>query len=157
MIEIPLTQNQVALVDDDDYAIVSAHKWHANGRPGSYYAKSAFRNNDGIWTVVLMHRILMGLPDGVLVDHVNGNTLDNRRINLRPASLFQNQHNRGANTNNKSGFKGVYFDKGNGRWRAEIRAFNRKTHLGYFDSPHDGHLAYCRAAIELHKNYARFS
>jgi len=157
MKEITLTQGQVAIVDDADYDSINAFKWYAQWSP---YTKSfcAVRNmpiGGGKWTKVLMHRVITGAPKGSDVDHVNMATLDNRRANLRVCTASNNQHNRGKQANNKSGHKGVTWDKLNGKWRAQIGHLGKMKFLGLFDHVLDAAAAYDRAALDLHGTFAR--
>ena len=99
----------------------------------------------------LLHRVIMGVEDRwSLVDHINGNPLDNRRENLRVCSQQENSCNRGKNSNNKSGYKGVSWNKQCEKWRAAING----KHIGIFDTPEEAHQAYCEAARELHNEFA---
>lgn len=147
--EIPLTRGKVALVDLDDLEMVSGNKWCAmKGRNGAYYATS----KDSI----LMHRHILGLSRGDrrVVDHVNGDGLDNRRANLRVCESKENLRNTGRSKRNKSGFKGVYFDKHRGRWAAAICINNKRIALGRFDSASEAALAYDQAAVAHHGEFA---
>ena len=85
MIEIPLTQNQVALIDDEDYELVSQYKWCARWSPGmrSYYAVTNIRKPDGKRIHLQMHRLITNAQKGEVVDHISHNTLDNRKSELR--------------------------------------------------------------------------
>ena len=103
--------------------------------------------------VVQLHREVMGAPPGMLVDHVNGNTLDNRRCNLRVATHGQNLANRKAITA-KSGFKGAFWAKWAGRWYSSIGVNGRVIRLGYFDTPEAAALAYDEAARKHHGEFA---
>lgn len=94
-------------------------------------------------------------PHGSLIDHVNGNRADNRFANLRLCSAEQNQHNSGKRNANTSGYKGVSFDRDRNRWRASITAFGERKFIGRFDTPELAHMAYCKAAAELHGEFAR--
>lgn len=106
---------------------------------------------------VLYHRILLGILDSpeILCDHRNLLKLDNRRENLRRATKAQNGQNRTKRKDNKSGYKGVYFCRTTQRWRAEIACDNDRRKLGRFDSAVKAALAYDRAAISLHGDFAR--
>ncbi|MNT54080.1 AP2 domain protein [compost metagenome] len=103
-----------------------------------------------------MHRQIMGLSfgDPNMVDHVNGNKLDNRRGNLRLCIKSENMHNRRAQKNNTSGFKGVSFDRRSGKFRAQIVVNKRHVHIGYYVNAEAAHAAYCVAAEKLHGQYA---
>ena len=88
---------------------------------------------DGKRTMILLHRLLMGEPKGHHVDHINGNKLDNRRVNLRVATYTQNQANRHRlNRNNSSGHRGIVWMAAWGKWRAQIMANRKAYHLGLF-------------------------
>ena len=122
MREIQLTKGLVAIVDDEDYEIVSVFKWHAQGRPGEEYAvygrrlqdkKRFFRMHH-----LIMRRILGGaIPDGVMVDHIDGDRMNNTRSNLRLVTRHQNAHNMRQRSNGVSSrYKGVGRHKN--RWQA---------------------------------------
>jgi len=148
--EIPLTQGLVALVDDADYAaVVAAGKWHANPDKHTFYARRTFRR-DGGRQMVPMHRFITGWP---YVDHRNGDGLDNRRQNLRPADNSENSMNRGLAANNTSGFKGV--SRHERRWQSRIRLDGLLIHLGTFGTPEDAARAYDEAALALFGQFAR--
>jgi hypothetical protein len=89
------------------------------------------------------------------VDHINGVKYDNRASNLRLATGSQNRANSSKNKNNKSGYKGVYFQKNHNKWYAVIKINYKKIHIGYFDSPELAHIAYCKRAVELFGEFAR--
>lgn len=91
---VPLTRGQVALIDADDYPVVSALSWRASPNPmGGYYATAAAKRADGRTTTLYMHRLITGAPKGKEVDHWNHDTLDNRRENLRVGSHKANMEN----------------------------------------------------------------
>ena len=153
---IPLTQNQVALVNAEDYEWLSEHKWrYQQGRVG--YAVRSVRD-DGVVIVIQMHRLILehhGVDmTGKLTDHANRRGLDNRRKNLRPASLAQNMQNRKLHKNNSSGFMGVYWSPRRQKWRANINAAGRKIFLGRYDDLLDAARAYDAAALEHHGDFA---
>lgn len=102
-------------------------------------------------------RLIKGLEPGnpLEVDHINGNPLDNRRINLRVCPHAKNMLNRRMSKNNTSGFKGVT-QIGPDRWVASIALEGRFYYLGVFDSPKKAHQAYCEAAAWLHGEFANF-
>ena len=132
---IALTQGRQAAVSPEDYDYLSQWKWcYANG-----YAKRGVYNA-GSKVTVLMHRVVlerMGFKDFKDTDHINRDRADNRRSNLRPATRTENGRNRGPQRNNKSGFKGVHWDKRLGKWQARIRVNGKNIHLGYFDNLQD--------------------
>ena len=157
MKKIQLTQGKAALVDDADFAELSAHRWHAvRGRKGTFYAaRDDFAS--GARRHIYMHRAILGVDAALQVDHANGDGLDNRRSNLRSASRAQNQQNQGRRADNSSGFKGVCWHAQRGKWYARIGCNGVTRSLGLFDSPELAHDAYCRAASVAHGQFARTS
>lgn len=91
-----------------------------------------------------------------MIDHINGDKSDNRIANLRLATTAQNQFNKTKAKNNTSGFKGVGYHKCTGMWQAQIKAGKSYAYLGLFPTPQEAHEAYCKAATELHGEFARF-
>lgn len=157
---IPLTQGQFAKVDAEDYEFINQWKWCAHWDRGanSYYAKRQSSKADGQRTL-LMHRVVLGLAwgDGRQGDHINGDTLDNRKSNLRIANSAENGANRGANKNNASGFKGVSWHTGGKAWRAQIRINRRAIHLGMFKTAEEAYVAYREAAKIHHHQFIKHS
>jgi hypothetical protein len=147
---IPLTRGLSSVIDSTDADFAGRFNWCALLTSGKFYAKR--RRPDG--TTELLHVALAGEP-GLEVDHVDGDGLNNRRCNLRPATSSQNKHNRGKGRNNTSGFKGVWWHKQHGRWAADIWLHSKKRFLGLFDTAELAHAAYCKAAAELHGEFAR--
>ena len=110
----------------------------------------------------MAHRIVWAItygdtPEDLQIDHINGNKLDNRLQNLRLCSSAENCSNRAANSRNQSGYKGVYWWKTRQAWRADIRSNGKQYYLGTFSTPELAHMAYCKAAAELHGDFARGS
>lgn len=112
---IPLTQGMVAIVDDDDWLYLSKHKWcYAHGGYASRGVCSQLANgrkDRKRIKAIYMHRVIMNPPDGLQIDHINGNKIDNRKVNLRFATMAENMRNRKIQSNNTTGFAGVAFDK----------------------------------------------
>lgn len=104
-----------------------------------------------------MHRLLTNAPKGSQVDHINGDKLDNRKINLRVCTHSQNQINRGKQKNNTSGFKGVYPQKQSKKYRAKISVNGKEYHLGYFDCPIEAAKAYNAATLNYHEEFAKLN
>jgi hypothetical protein len=157
---ITLSQNKVALVDDEDYDFLNQWKWCAiKYKNGNYYA---VRHPE--WDPITkkqitihMHRLIMNAPDSLEVDHWDSNTLNNQKDNLRLATHSQNQSNRGKTKRNTSGYKGVSLCKKTNKWRALIK-FNKKSiHLGYFNNIIDAARAYDQKAIELFGEFAKLN
>lgn len=150
MVEIKITRGKVALVDDVD-ADLAAIRWQARPVRNRWYAASA--------TLGYLHRVVArraGLAiDDTGVDHENGDGLDCRRHNLRPADQSQNNCNKGPQSNCKSGRKGVSWDPVNRKWRADIRIKGRRFNLGRFADIESAASAYAAAAERLHGEFAR--
>jgi hypothetical protein len=156
--EIPLTRGLVALVDDEDFELVSQYKWYAQKNTGSrtFYAKSCtLRKRTG--QSLSMHRLILAAPDGLLVDHINGNGLDNRGSNLRLATNAQNAQNCAGRFGSVSKFKGVAFHRRHKCWIAKIAHQARAYHLGYFNSEVEAARAYDQKARELFGEFARLN
>lgn len=147
MKEIPLTQGQVTLVDDEDYEWLNQWKWcaqwHATGR--RWYAVRGTWIN-GKHHLILMHRAIVAAQRGQQVDHANHQTLDNQRGNLRPCNNSQNQGNRRHNTKATAPYKGICWYKSRSKWVAGISADNKRVHLGYFATAVEAARAYDTAA-----------
>ncbi|HEY1248828.1 MAG TPA: HNH endonuclease [Nitrososphaera sp.] len=114
--EIPLTQGKVAIIDDEDYDLISQYKWCAHWNGTRWYAISATGGHR-----VRMHRLLIDVPEGYEVDHINGDSLDNRKQNLRVVTRAKNLQNREANKNSTSKYIGVYLESGTGKFRAALK------------------------------------
>lgn len=152
--EIQLSRGMVALVDEADYESVTAYgAWCADRSGNTYYARKNLYSPGQPPRSLLMHRLITGWP---YVDHRNGDGLDNRRTNLRPATHAQNMANKRRYRNNTSGFKGVTRNTGTGRpWRAALKVDGRRIHLGYFDTAEDAARAYDAGALDLFGEFAR--
>ena len=101
-----------------------------------------------------MHRFIMETPDGLEVDHLNHNTLDNRRQNLRNVTRAFNQANKSVQKNNKLGLKGVYIDKITGKYKAHIRVNKIKKYIGCYETAEEAARAYDKAALEFYGEHA---
>ena len=110
---------------------------------------------DGKQTSVRMHRVITGAPKSRQVDHINGNGLDNTRINLRLCDASQNQANRGKPINCKSGFKGVSWNKQKRKWIAFIQVLGKHIYLGGFDCKIYAARVYDEKAKEVFGEFAR--
>ena len=161
MKEIPLTQGKVALVDDRDYVnLMAIGPWHAAKGRNTWYAVRAFRDRSGKICRWGMHAVLLGVRGTkTVVDHRNGNGLDNRRANLRRASQAQNQINRAGNLRSgsmASKYRGVKLRRAR-TWEADIRINGKKTFLGSFKTAEDAARAYDAAARQYHGEFARLN
>lgn len=130
--EITLTRGLKVLIDDNDYAAVRQHRWSVSGslEKGLY----AVAKIDG--ARVQMHRLLMDAPRHLVVDHINGQTLDNRRANLRCCTHSENLRNQARRAT--KGFKGVY-RRASG-WQTRLTVGGRN-----YTSTHETELGAARA------------
>jgi hypothetical protein len=147
---IDVGQGLWAMVDAEDFERVNRYRWTTcRNAWGGVYAygymewKGAGRN-------MSMSRFLMDPPAGMQVDHINRNTLDNRRsCNLRNVEPYQNCQNRRRPSDNRSGYKGVSWDRAARRWEASLTCQGIKHDLGSFATPQAAARAYNRKAREL--------
>lgn len=154
---IKLSKGMEAIVDVDDYMLLHYFKWHV--RPGRYTYYAARWEVDcktGKKFPMTMHRKILGLwyGDARMVDHINGNGLDNRKENLRIATVSINNYNCKIRKDNKSGYRGVCWYEKMNKWHAQISFNSKVRHLGYFDILQDAAMAYDEAAIKFYGDNA---
>lgn len=160
--EIPLSGGHAALVDDADFDRLSdMGTWRSESDGRTHYALHSYRVN-GASRRVRMHRLILGLGKKFpLVDHINGNELDNRRSNLRISDNHGNARNRRIGITNTTGFKGVQpnrYCKATGRpWLAVVKANGKAHWMGPFDTREEAALAYDTKARELHGEFAHLN
>lgn len=158
MKEIPLTRGKVAIVDDEDFERLSKWKWHAMKNSGSgiwYAARAVPAGTLKPWqTRLRMHREILGAAGKDVVDHRNGDGLDNRRENLRLCSQSQNRMNSIRSRRSRSRFKGVVAHAKTGRWRAVLTVDGRRTWLGWFDSDEEAARVYDAEARRVYGEFA---
>lgn len=158
---IPLTQGKFTIVDDDDYERFGHLNWHlSHGRAVRRYGKWS-RETKGYKGNVWLHREIMGNPEGLFVDHINGNPLDNRKANLRLCTQSQNMGNARKTTSRKttSRFKGVAYQPAyKNKWGAYIgKSGDGRLWLGSYPTELDAALAYNKAAIDMYGEFARLN
>jgi HNH endonuclease len=151
VIEVPLSQGLVAVIDDDDAeAVLSVGKWSALRGANTFYGARMF----GRSRFVLLHRFLTGYP---LTDHADGDGLNNRRSNLRSATKSQNNANSVHRTGTTSPYRGVSWKRQIGRWVAQIGYQGGTRYLGTSTDPVVAARAYDVAALETWGEYARLN
>ncbi len=151
MKKIPLTKGQFALVDDDDFNWLIQWKWNAMYHGGKYVAT---RHHKSGASKTYMHRLIINAPSGMEVDHIDHNTLNNQRNNLRICDHSLNCKNRSPWGQSK--YLGVS-KLPSGKWRAAIRANGRTMHLGCFINEYDAALAYDDNARKYHGDFANLN
>lgn len=149
MREISLTQGQVALVDDDNYEELIKYNWYAVKYTKGYGYGAVVNINR---TLVYMHRMIMNTPLLLEVDHLDGNTLNNQKSNLRNCTHKQNMMNI-SKRYGTSIYKGVH--KRKNRWLVQIQVDGRKIYIGSYKSELEAAKAYDNAAINYFNKFAR--
>ena len=143
---VDLTNGGFALVDDDDLDLLDGVSWRHVREGLSIYAIAGRR--------LRMHRLILDAPDGVMVDHRNGNGLDNRRSNLRLCTNSQNQANRQKRSSGSAPYRGVTWHKQAGKWQAAVKVGGKNLYLGLFHSAEAAGRAYDAMALEHFGEFA---
>ncbi len=158
--EIPLTRGMTATVDAADFAGLSSYRWQASKGGNTWYARRHARLSTGACTSISMHRQILGFPDAPTIDHRDGNGLNNRRENIRPATFSQNAANRVHYAKiAKCGYIGVFQRRVEygGSFAASISFDGKHLHLGSFRRALDAALAYDEAARRLYGEFSRLN
>lgn len=143
-----------ALVDEEDCKNLSRFDWYLH--KGAYAARTRRKDDIGVegnTRRIKMHRIIMGAKESQKIDHKNGDTLDNRRDNLRFCTNSQNAWNRGISKRNTSGFKGVSQNRRSKRWQSIIEIDGESRYLGTFDTKEEAYTVYVKVAKEIHGEF----
>lgn len=153
-VRISLTQGREALIDAADAPLVADRKWYVTIKADMGHAYAVARSGKGK-TPISMHRMLMNAPKGMVVDHINGDGLDNRRSNLRLATHRENIRNQRLRFKQKtSRFKGVSYHAENNKWQAEIEQNGGRLCLGLFEDEERAARCYDAAAKVFHGRFA---
>lgn len=149
------------IVDDADFERIKEMKWHEIRKPigdrNAYYAANETRIG-GLRVKTYLHRFLMSPGPGMVVDHINGDTLDNRRENLRVCTHAENIRNAvKRKITDSSPYKGVYRYGIKGKWLSHIQVDGKVINLGVFTCPIEAAKAYDKAATKYHGAFARIN
>lgn len=153
MKQITLPNGKVALVDDEDFERVNAYKWGVLITKGKAYVWR-YVYSGGKRKGVYLHREIMDTPQGMSVDHIDGDGLNNQKSNMRNCTHQENLFNERKKAKTSSIFKGVWWDNARKRWAASLRLNGKTIHLGRYDDEVEAALAYNSAAI---KNFGKYS
>lgn len=155
---IPLTQGKHAIVDAEDYDFLMQWKWffhnkgYATRWPKKEKIDAKIKRNP-----ILMHRLILNTPKGFETDHINGDRLDNRKLNLRICTRSENRCNRMKNLDGTSIYKGIYWNKVRRKWQSQIGSNGIKIGLGCFSSQIEAAFAYDVAAKKYHGKFAKIN
>lgn len=157
MKKIKLSQNKVTLVDDEDFEYLNQWNWTASwdSHGKKYYVLRKNYQDYKNPITIHMHRLIMNTPKGMICDHINGNSLDNRKSNLRNCTHAENQRNRGKNKNNTSGYKGV--SPLSSGWVSNINVKGKRIYLGYFVDIIKAAEAYDVASLKYFGEFANLN
>ncbi|TFB85819.1 hypothetical protein E3O44_12520 [Cryobacterium algoricola] len=155
VLKIPLggrAMGTFGLADVIHLESIAGHKWHVD--TGGYVIRNAIPRGRSVY----LHDVVVGEKNGLVVDHIDGNKLDNRCANLRLVPRGKNNINRAKISRSKpSQYKGVFWAKANNKWLVKIGHDHQYTHIGYFDNEVDAAMAYNSAAKKYHGIYARLN
>ena len=152
MKEIPLGKTgKVAIVDDSDYELVSQYKWACTK---TNYPVRVYRTTEGKRTTQTMHSLIFPAPAGYEVDHIDRDSLNNTRANLRHATRAENNRNKRLPRNNTSGYRGVSWNKVDKKWQVIVQFQGKFRNLGRFTCILEAAKRYNQFAAE---NYGEFA
>lgn len=151
---IELTNGDKTIIDDEDYEEVSKYKWRKDSLDN--HVVRTFGPHKGR-RLIRLHRQIMKAEVGQIIDHINGNVLDNRKENLRIATKSQNGMNRSKQKNNKSGYKGVSWSNQHKRWIAQLTLNGKRVLNKLFKTKEEAAKAYNEAAIKYFGEFAQLN
>jgi hypothetical protein len=157
MLRVPLSQGRWATIDPEDAENVLQYRWYIDrsNRSGREYARSNVYLPNGKHTTILMHRLIAGFPGTrSVVDHRNGDGLDNTRANLRVCSYSNNLMNQRPRTDGTSRFKGVSWNTKRSKWVVNIQIKGRNTYIGLAECEEEAAVLYNIAAQLFYGEYA---
>lgn len=147
---VPLSQGREAIIDVADIPLVAPHTWTVMHVGRTSYARRCVKGR-----TILLHRVIFGAAPSVRVDHKDGDGLNCRRSNLRPATYAQNNRNTRLRCDNKAGFKGVRKHTLCNKFVASITTAGVTQYLGLYPTAEEAYAVYCKASAEQHKEFGR--
>lgn len=157
MKEIQLSKGKVALVDDEYFTALSNYKWHAMKDGQNWYACMTIGSKNH-QKRLMMHRVILQLEDPTIVcDHIDGDGLNNQKLNLRKCSNQENGRNRRVNRTNSTGYKGVLFKPARKMYQASINVNGKFIFGGHFPNAIEAAKRYNELALEHHGEFARLN
>jgi hypothetical protein len=147
---VPLSQGLHAIIDAEDAEFIGQWNWSAKRGTNTFYAVRTITISPEKQKVLRMHRIIIDAKEGLEVDHINRNGIDNRRSNLRLVTHQENAYNVGLFKSNSSGATGVYWDKNRNKWQAKIKKDQKNIFLGRFETKEEAINAWGKAKSILH-------
>lgn len=151
-------KNKKILIDTEDLERIIKYRWcisWAGSRDYLFIKTNIFIDNS--FKNIKLHRFILNINDPLIcIDHIDRNPLNNKKSNLRIANRIQNQRNMKVSKKNKSGYKGVSWDKSRNKWTARISFNNHYLYLGRFDTPEDAQEAYKKASLQYHGEFSIF-
>ena len=154
---IALGHWRYAIVDTEDLRRLSRFRWCTSKKSKKSSKPLIYAHRNDGDKAVYMHREVLSVDGSQEIDHINGNTLDNRKANLRVCTRRQNAQNLRKRKGYRSRFKGVCWSKNTGKWRARIDHSVKQIHLGYFESESEAAKAYDKKAKELFGEFAHLN
>lgn len=160
---VPLTKNYSAIIDAEDAELIGQYNWCAteekrkDGSICKVYAKRSIRTPGNKIVTQLMHKLILPIESGYEVDHIDGNSLNNRKTNLRKCTRSENARNCKIKYDNKTGVKVVCWAKHAKKFVVKIRFKGKQKHLGYFSSIDEAAEEYAKWSKELHGSFGRVS
>jgi hypothetical protein len=152
-----IVKGREVLIDDEDYERVTHYSWRFDnhGYPKTQITQKI--NTDKKRIIIRLHRFILNLTnkDKILIDHINGNILDNRKSNLRSVTYQQNSMNSKIRKNNRSGYKGVTID--GKKYRSRITMNRKIINLGTYSTKEEAAKKYNEAALKYFGEYARLN
>jgi hypothetical protein len=154
MREISLSQGKKVMVDDEDYDFLMQWKWYCN-KAGYAVRENYTGMKDGkrIRRTIRMHRLINKTPEELETDHIDGNTLNNRKENLRNVAHSKNMFNLKVADNNSSGHSGISWHKETKKWRAYINLKGKQIYLGLYNNIEDAISNRLKAKQKYHEGF----